>query len=82
MINIGLTVFNLLPVYPLDGSRILLAFIKCDQRIHYIRAMRVVPKIFFGMIVAKWILNIPILSYVLNPIFIPAFNLKFSFNKA
>jgi len=75
MINIGIAVFNLLPVYPLDGSRILLAFLKGDKRVHYVKAMRVVPKIFLGMIVAEWILNIPIISYILNPIFIPAFNL-------
>ena len=37
--------------------------------------MRIVTKIFLGMIIAEWILNIPILSYVLNPIFIPAFKL-------
>ena len=75
MINIGLARFNLLPVYPLDGSRILMAFLKGNQRAHYLNAMRVVPKIFLGMIVAEWVLNIPILSFVLNPIFIPAFNL-------
>ena len=75
MINIGIAVFNLLPVHPLDGSQILLAFLKGDQRVHYVKAMRVVPKIFLGMIVAEWILNIPIISYILNPIFIPAFNL-------
>lgn len=75
MINIGIAIFNLLPVYPLDGSRVLLAFLKGDQRVHYVNIMRVVPKIFLGMILAEWILNIPILSYVLNPIFIPAFRL-------
>lgn len=75
MINIGIAVFNLLPVYPLDGSRILLAFLKDNQRIHYIKAMRVVPKIFLGMIMVEWIFNIPILSYILNPIFSPAFKL-------
>ena len=55
MINIGIAVFNLLPVYPLDGSQILLAFLKDNQRIHFINAMRVVPKIFLGMIMVEWI---------------------------
>ena len=75
VINIGLAVFNLLPVYPLDGSRIVLAFLKGNQRAGYLKAMRVAPKIFFGMIIAEWVLNIPILSYILNPIFKPIFNL-------
>ena len=75
MINIGIAVFNLLPVYPLDGSRIFMAFIKGEQRIRYIRIMNVVPKIFLGMILVEWVLNIPLLSYILNPIFNPAFRL-------
>jgi Zn-dependent protease len=75
IINIGIAIFNLLPVYPLDGSRIVLAFLKGDQRVHYVNIMRVAPKIFVGMIVAEWLFDIPLLSYVLNPIFAPAFRL-------
>lgn len=75
MINIGIAVFNLLPVYPLDGSRIFLALIKAEHRIRYIQIMKVAPKIFLGLILAEWILNIPLLSYILNPIFTPAFKL-------
>ena len=75
MINIGLAIFNLLPVYPLDGSRIVMAFLKSNQRAGFMKAMTVVPKIFLGLIVAEWIFNIPLLSFILNPIFIPALNI-------
>ncbi len=73
-INIGLALFNLLPIYPLDGSRVLVAFLSPAQTERYIQAMRVVPQIFLGVIVIGWITNKPILSYILGPIFIPVFN--------
>lgn len=73
IINIGLAVFNLLPIHPLDGSRILVAFLRQDQMAGYYKAMQVIPKIFLGMIVAEWLFKIPVLSYILGPIFNPVF---------
>ncbi len=75
LINIGLAVFNMLPVHPLDGSRILTAFLSPGQLRYYGKIMGVVPKLFLVMITAEWLLNIPVLSYILNPVFIPAFRL-------
>ncbi|MBF0227510.1 MAG: site-2 protease family protein [Desulfobacterales bacterium] len=76
IINIGLAVFNLFPIYPLDGSRILVAFLKPTQRIAYFKAMNIVPMVFIILITAEWAFKIPIISYIFNPIFVPT--LKFA----
>ncbi|MBU0991278.1 MAG: site-2 protease family protein [Proteobacteria bacterium] len=73
MINIGLAVFNLLPVYPLDGSRILMAFLPRYQLEKYMRAMAFVPQLFLMMIVVEWLFKTPVLSLLLMPIFNPIF---------
>ncbi|MFC1857755.1 site-2 protease family protein [Thermodesulfobacteriota bacterium] len=75
IINIGLAVFNLLPIYPLDGSRIVMAFLKGQQLTTYVEAMRVVPMIFLGMIVVEWMFKIPILSRLFGPVFKLAYKL-------
>ena len=75
LINIGLAVFNLLPIHPLDGSRILVAFLSEKNLRRYAKVMAVAPIVFLGMICAEWVLNKPILSYFLEPVFRPAFHL-------
>ena len=75
VINIGLAVFNLLPVHPLDGSRILVAFLSEANLRRYAQAMKVAPAVFLVMICAEWMLDLPVLSYILGPVFSPAFRL-------
>lgn len=57
-INLGLTVFNLLPIPPFDGSRIIFAFLPTK---YYFSIMRYERYIMIGILVLLWtgILSIP-----------------------
>ena len=71
MINLGLAFFNLLPVPPLDGSNILLGFMKPEQVLRYQKIMVRVPMIFLVLIAAEWMFHIPLFSMILYPIWTP-----------
>ena len=71
MINLGLAFFNLLPVPPLDGSNILLGFMKPEQVIKYQKIMVRVPMIFLALIAAEWMFKIPIFSMLMYPLWTP-----------
>jgi Zn-dependent protease len=70
-INIGISFFNLLPIPPLDGSKILMGFLPSPILERYINAVRHVPMIFVVLICIEWGFRIPIISLLLNPIYIP-----------
>ncbi|GBU21115.1 peptidase [Fibrobacteres bacterium R8-0-B4] len=70
-INSGLAFFNLLPLYPLDGSKILAWFLPDKYIDGYMRATRYAMPIIFGLVIIGALTKINILPAILNPIFQP-----------
>jgi Zn-dependent protease len=61
ILNLGLMAFNLLPIAPLDGSKILEPFIPLHYQRAYDEFLRRGPMILITLLVAERILNVPIL---------------------
>ncbi|MBU2595327.1 site-2 protease family protein [Patescibacteria group bacterium] len=64
-INIILAVFNLLPIPPLDGSKIIFLFVSEDLRF---QLERIGPLILMGLIFIIYILKINVFGIILSPI--------------
>ncbi|NLP01256.1 MAG: site-2 protease family protein [Fibrobacter sp.] len=71
LLNIGISFFNLIPVPPLDGSKILLGLLPDSWIPGYIQKSRYLPMIFMVLLIAEWGLHMPIFSSIMNPIFNP-----------
>jgi Zn-dependent protease len=61
-LNLGLMAFNLLPIAPLDGSKILQAFIPLRYEDMYEEFMRRGPFVLLGLLIAEHLLGISIIS--------------------
>ena len=70
-INIGIAFFNLIPVPPLDGSHILAGLLPNHLIPSYFNKMRYMPMIFMGMLIAEWVLHIPVFSAIIYPFYKP-----------
>lgn len=64
-INLALAFFNLIPVHPLDGSKILYFVIPEQYRSDFWRIQRSGPIIILAMLIAEYIFNIPIFYYLI-----------------
>lgn len=62
-INLGLMAFNLLPIAPLDGSKVLEAFVPLRFDDAYQNFMRRGPMILLVLLVAERLLNVPFLLW-------------------
>lgn len=71
-INLGLMAFNLLPIAPLDGSKIIEPLIPERYHLEYGWFMQNGPFILIGMLLVERLLNIPILitwiSFIMNAV--------------
>jgi Zn-dependent protease len=61
-LNLGLMAFNLLPIAPLDGSKVLQAFIPARMEYEYEKLMNYGPYILLGILILERMFNIPILT--------------------
>ena len=72
-INLGLALFNLFPIPPLDGYNITVGLLPVHKVNGYINAMRHAPKILLFLIIGEWLFKIPLFSAIINPIWQPWF---------
>jgi Zn-dependent protease len=61
-INVALFAFNLLPIAPLDGSKVLHLFIPWRYEERYTDFLRIGPYILIGLLVFESVLPVPIIS--------------------
>ena len=70
-INLVLMAFNLLPIAPLDGSKIIRPFIPLQYEHRYQDFMEQGPKILLILIMLGMFLNVPLLSMWINLVITP-----------
>lgn len=68
ILNLSLMAFNLLPIAPLDGSKILLPFIPRRYEWDYERFMQYGPYVLLFLLVAERMINFPFLAFWITTI--------------
>jgi Zn-dependent protease len=72
-VNLGLAAFNLIPIYPLDGFRVLVGILPLEYAKKFAQATKYAPHIMLGIIILERVIRYPILSRVFSFIFDPWF---------
>ena len=67
MVNLGLSFFNLIPIPPLDGSKILFGFLPNNLGVAYMEKARFLSIGFIALLVLEG-MGLSTISYVLNPL--------------
>ncbi len=67
-LNISLAIFNLIPVHPLDGSKILAAFLPLQTRLEYISFMQRYGTMILFALIIPWGNGSSPISYITLPI--------------
>jgi len=73
-VNLGLAIFNLLPIYPLDGFRVLTGILPIEYAKKFAEATRYAPHVMLGIIVLERVIHYPILSQIFSFVFNPWFS--------
>ena len=76
-INLALMSFNLLPIAPLDGSRILMSLLPAHLEPEARRIMQHGPMVLIALLVAEAVLNFPIISLWVHTIVEAVLNVFF-----
>jgi Zn-dependent protease len=77
IINLSLAIFNLIPIPPLDGSRILGGFLPPRLEQQYRKLDRLGPILVLALVMGGTLLHIPFLWWILSP-FIRFFSIIFT----
>ncbi len=67
MMNLSLAFFNLIPLPPLDGSKILMGLAPAQWEVPLLRLQQVGPMILIGIIAIGFIAHVPILWMFIGP---------------
>lgn len=66
-INLVLAAFNLIPIPPLDGSKIAMGLLPYDKAVKFSEATRHGPMILMGVLILGSLTNVSIISIIITP---------------